>query len=87
MGPRIREDKGGDGNGFPPPIFTGQALCGNDGGMGRRVSARDACPRYGRRGWVPASARTREGVGMDSRPHLHGTGSVRERRGEVWNGG
>ena len=38
--------------------------CGNDG-LGARMGG-------GGRGWVPASARTTDGEGMDSRPRLHG---------------
>ena len=49
MGPRIREDKGGGGNGFPPPSAWDRLCAGTTGGgVERRVSARDACPRYGR---------------------------------------
>ena len=67
----------GPGDGFPPPSSLGQALRGNNGsgcgndGLGARMGG-------GGRGWVPASARTTDGEGMDSRPRLHGVGSTRE---------
>ena len=70
MGPRIREDNGWGRDGFPPPSSLGQALRGNNGsgcendGLGARMGG-------GGRGWVPASARTTDGEGMDSRPRLH----------------
>ena len=39
------------------------------------------------RGWVPASARTTDGEGMDSRPRLHGGGLLGEGEGVLWGGG
>ena len=54
MGPRIREDNGWVGDGFPSPVFVGQALrgncgsgCGNDGlghEDGRQGGAGDGFP-------------------------------------------
>ena len=70
MGPRIREDNGWGRDGFPLPSSLGQALRGNNGsgcendGLGARMGGRG-------RGWVPASARTTDGEGMDSRSRLH----------------
>ena len=70
------------------PSSRGQALRGHDEGMGPRIREDNGrgwgmgsrpCLHGGRlcagmtRGWVPASARTREGRwGMGSRPCLHG---------------
>ena len=47
MGPRMREDNGGEG--FPPPSSRGQALRGDNGG-GRRVSVRGTIFRGNDRG-------------------------------------
>ena len=82
MGPRIREDNGWGRDGFPPPSSLGQALRGNNGsgcgndGLGARMGG-------GGRGWVPASARTTDGEGMDSRPRLHGGRLLGEGEGQV----
>ena len=63
MGPRIREDNGWGRDGFPPPSSEGRLYARNDG-LGARMGG-------GGRGWVPASARTTDGEGMDSRSRLH----------------
>ena len=41
----------------------------------------------GGRGWVPASARTTDGEGMDSRIRLHGGRLLGEGEGVLWGGG
>ena len=47
MGPRIREDNGGEGGWVPAPVFIGSLALRGGNEVGRR--------------WVPASARTTEG--------------------------
>ena len=65
MGPRIREDNGWGGDGFPPGLHGG-ALRGNRECAG--MTGGGARTGGGGRGWVPASARTTDGEGMDFRP-------------------
>ena len=80
MGPRIREDNGWGW--IPASVFTGTGSLREDGDWsphprGQRVGMDSRFRRHGdrlpagRRGWVPASART-TGGGWDSRPRLHG---------------
>ena len=84
MGPRMRED---NGRGWILPASSwGWALCAGGTGMGPRMREDNgwgwilACvftgvgPVRGVRGWVPACARTREG--MDSSLRLHGGGTL-----------
>ena len=56
----------GQGRGWewiPAPICTGQALCGNDGGRcGTAGERAGRLSEVRKRGWVPACARTREGM-------------------------
>ena len=66
--------------GFPPPSSRGQALCENNGGEGRgmtcgwRKGDGSPHPRGQGRGRVPASARTREGMGPRMREDKGGGG-------------